>query len=231
MVSRQGGYRHTQTFAYVCLVYYATEVFCSRNFTNRSDPLGVASARMIGAARSVRQHVIEGFARAAAPKETEPRPYEAAKSSLAELAGEYESFLVGGGIAPWSVDDESAFRLGELQVDAYDGDMGENARHDYGEYILAMRRRFEHYLESRNPVVAANSAIVVIDRICSLISRPAAAEESRDAKVAAGTVPTCPKCGKPMRKTVARKGRNAGNLFWSCTGYPDCDGTRKWSGG
>ena len=36
----------------------------------------------------------------------------------------------------------------------------------------------------------------------------------------------CPTCGKPMRKIIARKGRNAGNAFWSCTGYPDCKGTR-----
>ena len=31
-----------------------------------------------------------------------------------------------------------------------------------------------------------------------------------------------------MRKMVARKGRNAGNAFWSCTGYPDCNGTRAY---
>ena len=40
--------------------------------------------------------------------------------------------------------------------------------------------------------------------------------------------PKCPKCGKAMRKMVARKGRNAGNPFWSCTGYPDCNGTRNY---
>lgn len=34
--------------------------------------------------------------------------------------------------------------------------------------------------------------------------------------------------GKPMRKVVAKKGRNAGNPFWACTGYPDCKGTRNW---
>ena len=38
--------------------------------------------------------------------------------------------------------------------------------------------------------------------------------------------PSCPKCGKPMRKMICRKGRNAGNAFWSCTGYPECKGTR-----
>jgi len=34
----------------------------------------------------------------------------------------------------------------------------------------------------------------------------------------------------PMRKMVAKKGRNAGNPFWSCQGYPECDGTRRFVG-
>ena len=55
--------------------------------------------------------------------------------------------------------------------------------------------------------------------------------EHRDAAIVAEGAPKCPKCGKPMRKMVARKGRNAGNPFWSCTGYPDCNGTRSWTGG
>ena len=30
------------------------------------------------------------------------------------------------------------------------------------------------------------------------------------------------------RKMVARKGRNAGQPFWSCRNYPNCKGTRPW---
>ena len=40
--------------------------------------------------------------------------------------------------------------------------------------------------------------------------------------------PKCPKCGGPMRKVMAKKGTNAGNPFWSCVAYPNCNGTRKW---
>ena len=36
---------------------------------------------------------------------------------------------------------------------------------------------------------------------------------------------TCPDCGAPMRKRVARKGANAGHPFWSCTKWPACKGT------
>ena len=54
----------------------------------------------------------------------------------------------------------------------------------------------------------------------------AARLEQRDAQVVAGDVPKCPECGRPMRKMLAKKGRNAGNPFWSCSTYPDCKGTR-----
>ena len=54
--------------------------------------------------------------------------------------------------------------------------------------------------------------------------------EARDAEQAAGTGedhgPDCPKCGGPMRRTLAKKGRNAGHPFWSCRKWPACDGTR-----
>jgi ssDNA-binding Zn-finger/Zn-ribbon topoisomerase 1 len=42
-----------------------------------------------------------------------------------------------------------------------------------------------------------------------------------------GDAPACPKCGKPMIKRVAKKGVNSGKEFWSCSGYPECSGTRK----
>ena len=37
--------------------------------------------------------------------------------------------------------------------------------------------------------------------------------------------PLCPDCAQPMKKRMARKGRNAGNEFWGCSTYPKCKGT------
>jgi restriction system protein len=34
--------------------------------------------------------------------------------------------------------------------------------------------------------------------------------------------PECPKCGKPLVRRVAKKGRHAGSEFWGCSGYPVC---------
>jgi ssDNA-binding Zn-finger/Zn-ribbon topoisomerase 1 len=38
--------------------------------------------------------------------------------------------------------------------------------------------------------------------------------------------PSCPICGEPMIKRVAKKGINSGKEFWSCSTYPRCNGTR-----
>jgi len=42
----------------------------------------------------------------------------------------------------------------------------------------------------------------------------------------AAAVPTCPSCGAAMVKREARRGSNAGNMFWGCTTYPACRGTQ-----
>jgi hypothetical protein len=34
--------------------------------------------------------------------------------------------------------------------------------------------------------------------------------------------PYCPKCGKSMALRTAKRGDNAGQQFWGCTGYPGC---------
>jgi len=35
---------------------------------------------------------------------------------------------------------------------------------------------------------------------------------------------SCPKCGKAMVLRTARNGKNAGQIFWGCSGYPVCNG-------
>jgi hypothetical protein len=94
---------------------------------------------MIGAARSARQNIVEGSSRAGTSKETELRLYDVAKGSLEELAGDYEAFLIGRGEVPWAENDSRASRLMSIVLDRYQGQL---SRHDYGEYILAMRKRF-----------------------------------------------------------------------------------------
>ena len=43
------------------------------------------------------------------------------------------------------------------------------------------------------------------------------------------TKPSCPTCGSPMVQRTAKRGENAGSLFWGCSRYPACRGTRSGS--
>lgn len=47
-------------------------------------------------------------------------------------------------------------------------------------------------------------------------------------EIGAGEAPLCPVSGHPMELRTARRGRNAGGLFWGCTDYPHCRGTRDY---
>ena len=244
IIGAYGGYRKTLAFGYVCLVYHATTLFCRRNYDYRNDALGKTVGQMVGAARSARQNIVEGSARAGTSKETELRLYDVAKGSLEELAGDYEAFLIDAGVSPWSEDDPRRSSLASLVLDHYEGGC---SRHEFGEYILAMRMRFAPFLEAEDPIAAANAILFIIDRASGLLHRQMQAvgeaftEEggfterlsrarlaARDAKDAAQGAPACPTCGGPMRKMIARKGRNAGKPFWSCCDYPHCQGTRPW---
>ena len=246
IIGTYGGYRKTLSFGYVCLIYHATTLFCRRNYDYKNDSLGKTTGQMVGAARSARQNIVEGSSRAGTSKETELRLYDVAKGSLEELAGDYEAFLIDAGVSPWSEGDPRVKELAALKLDVFSAEGDQ--RHLHGEYILEMRRRFAPWLEAEDPIVAANSALVIINRASSLLHKQMLAIgetfveeggfterlskvrlEARDAKVSANS-PRCPECGGPMRKQVARKGRNAGNPFWSCCNYPNCHGTRKWEG-
>jgi restriction system protein len=43
---------------------------------------------------------------------------------------------------------------------------------------------------------------------------------------ARSVTPSCPVCSKTMVQRTAKKGVNAGQVFWGCSGYPACRGTR-----
>lgn len=239
-----GGFRKMVSFGYACLVYHATTTFCKRFFPWKEDPLGKTSGQMVGAARSARQNIVEASSRAGTSKETELKLLDVAKGSLAELQGDYEAFLTGANETVWSINDPRRREVAALNLDEFA--LTDDALHDFSVYILRMRSRFSPWLENEDPVVAANAVIVAIERAKALLAgqiertmETFAAEggftermsrvrlETRDAQAAASGAPACPECGKPMRKIVARKGRNAGHPFWGCSGYPECKATRE----
>ena len=246
IVGNHGGYRSLYSFGFVGLVYHATTTFCQRNYPFSQDPLGKTSGQMIGAARSARQNIVEGSSRAGTSQETELRLYDVAKGSLAELSGDYEAFLFSRQCAPWSLDEPKAIEFLALRLDKFVASNFSDIRHEYGEYFLRQRQRFAPWLEAEDPIVAANAILLAIDQAGRLLHRQITSLSERVVKEGGfserltkarldyrdfqgnlgNDVPSCPKCGKPMRRRNAKHGPNAGKPFWSCSDYPNCNGTR-----
>lgn len=121
--------------------------------------------------------------------------------------------------------------------------------HQSSIHILAQKHKFDAWLRSDDSLIVANCLLVLCNRLILMISRQIESqldsfrEEGgftegltaerlayrKGLSVQAGA-PSCPVCGKPMIKRVAKKGVNSGKEFWSCSGYPECNGTRKVTG-
>ena len=164
-----GGYRKLHSFGFVCLVYHATTRFCRRVYPWKEDPLGKTSGQMIGAARSALQNMVEASSRAGTSKETEIRLLDVAKASLAELLGDYETFLTDNDQLVWSEKDERWQAVAALKLDEFSAT--EDVLHAFNRHIIAMRHRFACWLEHEDPYVAANAIIVIISRADSLLCR------------------------------------------------------------
>ena len=51
---------------------------------------------------------------------------------------------------------------------------------------------------------------------------PSVGRENSAQVTSSGQSPTCPKCGVPMVRRVARQGSTPGKAFWGCPNYPRC---------
>ena len=49
-------------------------------------------------------------------------------------------------------------------------------------------------------------------------------DEAEETEVMPELEPLCPICSQKMIKRTARKGKNAGNIFWGCSQFPNCRG-------
>lgn len=230
---KSGGYRKLHSFNLATIVHLGTMSFCKRFIDWKEDPLGKIVGQMVGASRSGKQNIIEGSERAKTSAETEIKLTDVARASLAELLGDLEDFLVSRGEVPWSIHSEDHKALTAIVLDRFA--YTEDVLYDYWTFLLAQKRKFDPWIEHREPVVVANALIVLVQRALSLLGKQLQSLESsflekggirekmRQARlqVRDGKIPECPECGKPMRKRRSQKGE-----FWGCSGYPDCRGSR-----
>ncbi len=234
-IPQHGGFRKLRSFQAAQLAYDGTVIFCDRFIDKRSR----THDQMVQAARSGVQNIAEGSLASATSKETEVKLTNVARASLGELLLDYEDFLRQRGLRQWAKDSPEALEVRRLyQSDKSD----ESDRSD----IYAFR--------TTSAEVAANTLICLINQASSLLGkqirqleqdflahgglrermtkarlevRASSSDKSDGSDLSdKNSVPSCPNCGKPMRQRIARTGPHAGELFWGCTGYPECKGIR-----
>lgn len=240
-----GGYRKTASFQAVTVIYDATYWFCEKFL----DPRSRMVDQMVQAARSGRQNIAEGSRASATSSQTELRLLNVARASLEELLLDFEDFLRHRHLPQWKRDSAEAHavravprRFREDQTDQADlTDLTDQER-----WAL-----YAPWLEHADPAVRANTLICLINQANYLLDQQIAAVEEQfvegggyserlaaarlvererrrhdqaDPSDPSDHIPTCPQCGKPMVLRTAKSGRNTGQQFWGCSGYPQCKG-------
>ena len=171
---------------------------------------------------------------------------DVARASLAELANDYLNWLLLHESIPWSMYSPEYRAVNGIQLDrpTYENDV----QHLSSIHILAQKHKFDAWLKSDDSLLAANCLLILCNRLIQMLRRhierllesfkedggfteglTAERLAARTRKSVQEEAPTCPLCGKPMIKRVAKKGVNSGKEFWSCSGYPECNGTRRIS--
>ena len=238
-----GGYEKLRSYKVAEAVYDATVVFCNRFIDKRSR----THDQMVQAARSGVRNISEGSGAAATSRKSEMKLTNVARASLSdELAKDYKSFLIQGGLRVWHKDAPEARA------------MRERLKHDVapnlppapeGKARLTGLAGLSEFMAKAEPELAANAMLCAVNQAAYLLRRQiesqsrdfiehggfterlyASRVQARDAKKADGAdkgkTPACPLCGKGMRRRTARQGPHEGQSFWGCSGYPECKGTR-----
>lgn len=241
MFGGTGGYFWLDSWVLANIVQLGTQRFCKKFLNRTNDPCGRQYDQMTQAARSGCANNAEGSARRATSRETEMKLTDVARSSLAELAGDYLNWLLQQEQVPWSKSAPESREIYTVRLDkpAY----GDDVVHDACARILTEKQKFAKWLQSGDDVVMANCLLILIARVINMLNHQMETQgetfeqeggfrekltrvrvEARAQKEAA---PACPDCGHPMTRRKARTGANAGKTFWGCTGYPDCKGLRE----
>ena len=237
------GYFWLDSWVMANVIQLATQDFCSRYLNPKNDPCGRQYDQMTQAARSAPANIAEGNSRHTTSKETEMKLTDVARASMAELANDYVNWLMHHELVPWSVKSAEYREIGGITLDhpTYSDDV----QHLSCIHILQQKHKFDRWLENGDSMVAANCILILCNRLIMMLGKQLESlldtfkEEggftealtaerlaSRAGKSVAEGGPVCPKCGKPMIKRMIRKGINSGQEFWSCSGYPGCNGAR-----
>lgn len=241
---RRFGYYWLNTWVMANVIQLATQDFCKKFLNLKNDPCGRQFDQMTQAARSGTANIAEGNSRHSTSRETEMKLTDVARASLAELMSDYANWLMQHEQAPWSVKSDEYKRVYAVQFDK--PKYTEDVIHESSLHVLQQKHKFDEWLNSDDSIVAANCLLILCDRLIMMLKKQietllgefkdeggftealtAERLQHRMEQSVKEDAPMCPECGKPMLKRVAKKGVNSGKEFWSCSGFPDCRGTRK----
>lgn len=236
------GYYWLDTWILANVIQLSTQEFCTKYLNRNNDPCGRQFDQMTQAARSVPANIAEGSSRHATSKETEMKLTDVARASLAELANDYLNWLLLRECIPWSVNAPEYRAVHQVLLDrpAYKDDI----QHLSSIHILTQRHKFDTWLNGDDSLLAANCQLVLCNRLIQMLGRQIERQLKmftveggftegltaerlayRTQQSVEADAPVCPQCGKPMIRRMAKKGIHSGREFWSCSGYPQCNGT------
>ncbi len=217
-------------------VYDATLVFCNRFIEKRSR----THDQMVQAARSGVRNISEGSVASGTSKKTELKLTNVARASLEELMGDYEDFLRQRALPIWDKNSPEAVAVRHrLQSDQSDMAevLGAAAPEVAANTLLCLINQASYLIHRQLDRLERDflERGGFTERLYSVRSqvrrerttRPSDQSDKSDrSDKASAPPPACPRCGKPMRRRSARQGPHAGQMFWGCSAYPECKGTR-----
>lgn len=222
------------------IIQLATQDFCDRFVDYKMDPGRRLYDQMVMAARCGVANIAEGSARHSTSIETEMRLLDVARASFDELQGDLFNFILQKNAEIWSIGNPERESIWQMRLDnpEYTGDY----IHEAGCHILAQKSKFARWLNCSDPITVANALLLLCLKVNRMLQSQIQAQlesfkqiggfsenmtaERLEARKAASTGPTCPKCGKPMLKRMQKKGQMQGREFWGCSDYPKCNGIR-----
>ncbi|MCQ2974511.1 MAG: four helix bundle suffix domain-containing protein [Bacteroidales bacterium] len=244
MEIKVSGYYWLDSWIMANIIQLATQEFCSNYLNYKNDPCGRQYDQMTQAARSGQANIAEGNSRHNTSRETEMKLTDVARASFSELASDYFNWLIKNGVAPWSNKSEEFKIVSYIQLDrpTYKDDV----QHLSALHILTQKSKYSEWLSSTDSIKTANCILILCNRTILMLNKQLQYQlesfkqeggfsETLTAERLSFKVqqeqqtgaPTCPKCGKPMIKRICKRGGNIGNSFWSCSAYPECNGSRK----
>ena len=168
MFGGTGGYFWLDSWILANIVQLGTQTFCRRFLNRTNDPCGRQFDQMTQAARSGCANNAEGSARRATSKETEMKLTDVARSSLAELSGDFQNWLLRQGKIPWGKKTPEAREVYAVRLDK--AEYGEDVVHDACAHILTQKKKFAKWLEHGNDEAMANALLILIARVINMLN-------------------------------------------------------------